>query len=67
LNEKVDALVISTSTLQPCEDLMENGKLEIIFRSSILENFVNWKCFDDYVYIKIFMKNLEKFSENEID
>jgi hypothetical protein len=35
-NEKVDALVVAASTLQPCKDLLEGGKLEIIFRPPFL-------------------------------
>jgi hypothetical protein len=30
-NEKVDALVVASSTLQPCKDLLDIGKVEIIF------------------------------------
>jgi hypothetical protein len=38
-NKKVDALALSTSTLQPCEDLMEKRKLEIVFKPLISDNF----------------------------
>jgi hypothetical protein len=38
----VDALEVVASTLQPCKDLLEGGRLEIIFRPSILDNFEHW-------------------------
>jgi hypothetical protein len=31
-NERADVLVVAYSTLQPCKDLLEGGKLDIIFK-----------------------------------
>jgi hypothetical protein len=66
-NEKADALVLATSTLQPCRDLLEGGKLEIIFRPSIPNNVKHWQVFDDNAQIIRFVNNLQEFVENEID
>jgi hypothetical protein len=38
-NEQVNALAIVASTLQPCEEVLRRGRMEIIFRPSIFGNF----------------------------
>jgi ribonuclease HI len=46
LNERANAVAISPlMTLQICDDLMKNGKLEVIFRPSVPDNFINWTGF----------------------
>jgi hypothetical protein len=37
-NEKVDSLSMATLTLHPCKDLLEGGKLDIIFRPFVPNN-----------------------------
>jgi hypothetical protein len=63
----VNALVVVSSTLQPCKDLLEGGNLEIIFRSSIPNNIENWKGFDDDAQIIRFINNFQDFVHNEIN
>jgi len=46
-NERVDALAIANSTLQPCKELLEGGKLEIIFRPYVPDNVEHWQVFYD--------------------
>jgi hypothetical protein len=53
--------------LQPCQDLLEGEKLEIIFRPSIPDNFEHRQVFDNDAQIIRFMNNLQEFAENEID
>lgn len=66
-NENADALAVAASTLQPCQDLLEGGKLEIIFRPSILHNFEHRQVFDNDVQIIRFTNNLQEFAKNEVD
>jgi len=41
LNKRVDAVVVSVVALQICDDLVKNGKMEIIFRTLVPNNFIN--------------------------
>lgn len=67
LNEKVDALFVVASTLQPCKDLLAGGKLEIIFKPSVPDNVEHWQVFADDAQIIRFINNLQEFVKNEID
>jgi hypothetical protein len=57
-NEKDDALAIVASTLQPCKDLLEGRKLEIIFKPFVPTNVEHWQVFDDEAQITRFINNL---------
>jgi hypothetical protein len=66
-NDKDDALTMTVSNLQPCKDLLEDGKLEIIFGLYVPDNVEHWQVFDDDAQIIRFINNLQEFSKNEID
>jgi hypothetical protein len=62
-NSLADSLAVSTSTLQPLEDLMKGkGKLEIIFRPSVPDNIDHWQVFKDDEQVLMFIHNVKEFS-----
>jgi hypothetical protein len=66
LNKRADAVVVSTAALQICDDLVKNGKMEIIFRTLVPNNFINWQVFKDDAQIIKFM-NLQECSKCQIN
>jgi len=57
-NYVADALVVSASTLQPCDGPLQNlCKMEVLFRPSIPDNLEHWKVFEDDDRIIRFMEN----------
>jgi ribonuclease HI len=68
MNNKADVLAVSTSTFHPSDELMNGqGKMEVIFRPSIPDNFKHWQVFNDDKQILRFMNNLQEFSDFEVD
>jgi len=65
-NVRTDAVIVSVVTLQIYDYLINNGKLEVIFIPSVLDDFVNSQIFDDDAQVLRFMKKLQEFSKNEI-
>jgi ribonuclease HI len=58
-----NSLEVSTSTLQPSEDLLNGkGKLEIICRPSIPDNVDHWQVFREDEQILRFIHNVQEFS-----
>jgi ribonuclease HI len=47
-NHVADALVVSASTLQPCDGPLQNlCKMEVLFRPSIHDKLEHWQVFED--------------------
>jgi ribonuclease HI len=62
-NSLADKLAISTYIFQPLEEMLsDQGKMEIVFRPSILDNMDHWQVFNDDKQIIRFMNNLQEFS-----
>jgi hypothetical protein len=62
------ALVVSASTLQPCESPLQNlCKMEIIFIPSIPDNLEHWKAFEDDNQILRFMENSREFTNSQVN
>jgi hypothetical protein len=60
-NNLADSLAIAASTLHPSEDLMKGeGKLGIIFRPFVPNNFDHWQVFKDDKQVLRFIHNLEE-------
>lgn len=58
-NSQADALAVSASTFQPCEELTKGqGKMVIIFSPSVPDNLEHWQFFDNDAQIIRFMNNL---------
>jgi hypothetical protein len=67
-NHMVDALAISTSTLQPYEGPVHDlCKMEVHFRPSIPDNLEHWKVFEDDEQIIRFMENNIEFTNSQIN
>jgi hypothetical protein len=65
-NSMEDALVVSASTLQPCEEILPY-KVEVNFRPSIPDNLEHWQVFYDEKKILWFLQNEGEFSETQIN
>jgi hypothetical protein len=63
-NSMEDALVISASTLQPCEEILPY-KLEVNFRPLVPDNLEHWKVFDDENKIMRFLQNEGEYLETQ--
>jgi hypothetical protein len=63
----VDALVVSSSTLQPCEGpLHDLCKMEVLFRPSFPDNLEHWQVFEDDDQIIRFMENSKEFIDSQV-
>jgi hypothetical protein len=63
-----DALVVSVSTLQPCEGPLQNlWKMEVLFRPSIPNNLEHWQVFEDDNQILRFMENSREFTDSQVN
>ena len=61
-------LVVAASTLQPTEEMMNgDGKLEINFRPSVLDNMEHWQVSRDDEQILRFIHNVEEFSNFNVN
>jgi hypothetical protein len=59
------ALVISTSTLQPCEVFLQDlCNMEVVFIPLVLDNLEHWKVFDDDSQILRSMQGTKEFSDS---
>jgi hypothetical protein len=68
MSNKANVWEVSTLTFHLSNELMKgNGKMEVIFRPSIGNNFECWKVFNDDKQILIFMNNLQEFSNFEVN
>ena len=62
-NSAADRLTVSTSTLQPSDEMLEGDcPLEINFRPSIPDNIEHWKVFQDDEQILKFINHIDEFS-----
>jgi hypothetical protein len=62
-NYVADTLVVSSSTLQPCDGPLQNlCKIKFLFRPSIPDNLEHWQVFEDDNQILIFMENSREFT-----
>ena len=67
-NHVADALVVSASTLQPCDGpLRDLCKMEVLFRPSIPDNLEHWQVFEDDDQIIRFMENSKEFTDSQIN
>jgi len=67
-NVKADALAVATSTLHPCDELISREcNMEIIFRTSVPDNFEHWQVFHDDAQILRFLNNLQDFSKKQVN
>jgi ribonuclease HI len=67
-NYVADALVVSASTLQPCDVPLQNlCKMEVLFRPSILDNLKHWQVFEDDDQIIRFMENSREFTYSQVN
>jgi hypothetical protein len=67
-NHTANALVVSASTLQPCEgQLRDLCKMEVLFRPSIPDNLEHWQVFEDDDQIVRFMENSKEFTDSQIN
>jgi hypothetical protein len=59
-----DKLAVSTSTLQPSDELLNSqGKMEINFRPLVPDNIDHWHVFRDDKQILNFVHNVQEFSD----
>jgi hypothetical protein len=66
-NHVVDALAISSSTLQPCEGpLHDSCKMEVLFSNFVPNNLEHWQVFEDDDQIIRFMENNKEFIDLQI-
>jgi hypothetical protein len=66
-NHVVDALVVSASTLQPCEGPFHDlCKMEVLFRPSVPDNLEHWQVFEDDNQIIRFMENNKEFIDSQV-
>ena len=66
-NHMADALVVSASTLQPCEGpLHDLCKMEVLFRPSVPDNLEYWQVFEHDDQIIRFMENNKEFTDSQI-
>ena len=66
-NHVADSLVVSASTLQPCEGpLHELCKMEVLFRPSVSDNLEHWQVFKDDDQIIRFMENNKEFTDSQV-
>jgi len=66
-NAQTDALVVATTTLQPCESLvLGESEMEIIFKVSTPDNCEHWQVFNNDAQIIRFMNNLQEFAQYEV-
>ena len=62
MNGLADKLAVETSTLYPSDEMISgNGKMEINFRPSILDNVDHWQVFKDDEKLLRFIHNLQEF------
>jgi hypothetical protein len=62
-NIQADKLAVSSSTLQPLDELFNGqGKIEINFRPSVPDNLDHWQAFGDDRKILNFIHNVQEFS-----
>ena len=55
-------LAVAASTLQPSDEKINgNGKMEINFKTSILNNVDHWQVFKDDEQLLRFIHNLQEF------
>jgi ribonuclease HI len=67
-NYVADALVVSASTLQPCDGPLQNlCKMEVLFRPSIPDNLEHWQVFEDDDQILRFMENNREFTDSQVN
>jgi hypothetical protein len=67
-NYVADALVVSASTLQPCDGPLQNlCKMEVLFRPSIPDNLEHWQVFEDDDQIIRFMENNREFIDSQVN
>jgi ribonuclease HI len=67
-NYVADALVVSASTLQPCDGPLQNlCKMEVLFRPSIPDNLEHWQVFEDDDQILRFMENSREFTDSQVN
>jgi hypothetical protein len=67
-NYVADALIVSTSILQPCECPLQNlCKIEVMFRPSIPDNLEHWQVFEDDSQILRFMENNREFTNSQVN
>jgi len=61
-NNLVDKLVVSTSTFQPSEELLNgHGKMEVNFRPPVPDDVDHWQVFRDDKQILRFIHNFQEF------
>jgi hypothetical protein len=66
-NVVIDALVVATSALQSCMELVHRVcQMEIIFRQTIPYNLEHWQVFNDDSQILYFLHSLKEFSEKQV-
>ena len=66
-NSEANKLAVATSTLEFTEELIErNGKFEINFRPSILDNLTHWQVFKDDKQIINFINNMKEFLDFQV-
>ena len=67
-NFNVDLLANNASRLIPPEDMSpDTFSIELMHRSSILDNVTSWKIFDDDIQILDFVKTQDTFKGLAID
>ena len=67
MNGLVDKLAVEASTLQPSDEMINgNGKMEINFRPSILDNVYHCQVFKDNEQLLRFIHNLQEFQGGKI-
>jgi hypothetical protein len=67
-NNLIDYLVVSTTTLQPYEDMLcDQCKMEVIFIPSIPDNIEHWQVFNDYARILRFLHSMQEFLDSQIN
>jgi hypothetical protein len=67
-NNLEDKLRVSASTFQTSEELSNGqGKMEVNFRPSILDNVDHWQVFRDDKHILRFIHNVQEFSDFNVN
>ena len=62
-NSASDKLAISSSTLQPSDEMLEGGcPLEINFKPFVPDNIEHWQVFQDDAQILKFINHVDEFS-----
>lgn len=64
LNDRVDSLVVSATSLLPHQDSEDDiYEIQLVYRPSIMDNYEHWKVLNDDTHIIIFLETKEGFDD----